>query len=223
MKHPFCVIFDMDGVIFDSERASLLCWQEIAGELNMPDIEAVFRRCIGTNKQQTHDIVETAYSEAYGAGIADRLLAESSKRFHARYDDGRLPLKDGAREILAFLKGRGIPMGLASSTRKATVVNELRAAGLLDFFDNVIGGDAVRVSKPAPEIYELAAAELHADPACTWAIEDSFNGIRSAHAAGLRPIMVPDYVPADDEMRSLAEVICSDLTEASRYLEKQIS
>ncbi|MCR5094652.1 MAG: HAD family phosphatase [Lachnospiraceae bacterium] len=218
----YYVIFDMDGVIFDSERACLYCWQEIAADFGMPDVEDVFRRCIGTNNQQTRDIVENAYAEEFGSGIADRLMAESSRRFHAKYDNGNLPVKDGVREILTFLKDAGVTLGLASSTRKASVECELREAGFLDYFNHIVGGDAVCVSKPDPEIYEIAIRELGAVPARTWAIEDSFNGIRSAHAAQLRPIMVPDIIPADEEMRGLSEVVCADLREARDYLARQI-
>ena len=76
------------------------------------------------------------------------------------------------------------------------------------------------VSKPNPEIYLLACREFGFEPSCTFAIEDSFNGIRAAHAAGMRPIMVPDMIPADVEMKSLSEIVCSDLMEAMDYLKK---
>ncbi len=222
MKNSHWIIFDMDGVIFDSERACLSCWEEIAEEYGMSGIEEVFRRCIGTNHAQTADIVEEAYAAVLGEGIAEKLLRESSRRFHARYDGGNMPVKPGARELLTLLKEHGIPLGLASSTRRASVEKELGESGLLDFFDSITGGDAVKVSKPDPEIYLLAAGALGADPSRTWAIEDSYNGIRSAYAAGLRPVMIPDIIPPDEEMRRLSEVICADPAEAGRYLIGQI-
>ncbi|MCR5249450.1 MAG: HAD family phosphatase [Lachnospiraceae bacterium] len=212
------VIFDMDGVIFDSERACLFCWSDLAGKWGLKDIETVFRRCIGTNKNQTRMILTEAYAGEFGEDIADRLMAESSVLFHARYDDNGLPMKDGVREILDGLKERGVPLGLASSTRKAAVEEELRAAGLLSYFDRIIGGDAVTISKPDPEIYLLACREMNVTPANTIAIEDSYNGIRSAHAAGMRPIMVPDLIPADDEMKRLSEAVFKDLSEVKEYL-----
>lgn len=220
MSNIGCVIFDMDGVIFDSERACLGTWSEIAAEYGMPDIHDVFYRCIGTNKAQTRQIVEDAYAGIYGEGISDKLLAESSRLFHEKYDGGRLPVKSGVKEILEYLKSEGIRCAVASSTRKASVEAELGDAGFAGYFEEIIGGDAVKISKPDPEIYLLACAAMNADPSVTFAIEDSYNGIRSAYAAGMKPIMVPDMIPADDEMKNKSVVICDDLTEVMCYFKR---
>ena len=210
----------MDGVIFDSERACLSCWYELGERFGLGDVEPVFKRCIGTNSTQTHDIVENAYADKMGAGIADKLLAESSKLFHEKFDGGRLPVKNGVKEILEYLRNEGIKVGVASSTRKALVISELTDAGFIDYFDMVVGGDAVKISKPNPEIYTIACRELGVTPGDTFAIEDSYNGIRAAKAAGVRPIMVPDIIGPDDEMRELSEVICADLPSVVGYFEK---
>ena len=217
--HDYSVIFDMDGVIFDSEKCCLHCWTEIAKRYNLPNIKDVFYKCIGTNKVQSEMIVEEAYSEQYGAGIAKKLMGESSLLFHELYDNGNLDLKPGVVEILEYLKQNGIKMAVASSTRKAVVETELSDAGLLGYFDKIIGGDAVRISKPNPEIYLLACRTLEVEPENTFAIEDSFNGIRAAHAAGMRPIMVPDMIPPDEEMKQISEVICKDLYEVISFLD----
>ena len=216
----FVVVFDMDGVIFDSERACLDTWTETAEKHGISNVREVFYRCIGTNKNQTHQIVEDAYASIYGEGIADRLLSESSKLFHEKYDDGNLPMKNGVREILEYLKAEQIKCAIASSTRKAVVEAELREAGLIDFFVEIVGGDAVKVSKPNPEIYLLACDKMMVNPSDAFAIEDSYNGIRAAHAAGMRTIMVPDMIPADDEMKELSEIVCEDLLKVIEYLKK---
>ena len=216
------ILFDMDGVIFDSERACLSCWSVVAEKWGLEEVEPVFRKCIGTNDYQTRMIVEEAYAPEYGEGIADRLLAESSKQWHARYDEQPLPVKAGVTEILEYLKEKGVPVGLASSTKKAKAEEELRMAGLLSYFDRVIGGDAVKISKPDPEIYLIACKEMGTEPEAVIAIEDSYNGIRSAHAAGIRPIMVPDMVPPDEEMKRLSLAVCADLIETRAYLEEHI-
>lgn len=216
------VIFDMDGVIFDSERACLSCWGEIAERWELDNVEQVFRKCIGTNDYQTRMIVEEAYAPKYGDGISEKLLKESSKIWHSRYDENALPMKPGVVEILEFLGKNNVPVGLASSTKKASIERELKQAGLYNYFDNIIGGDAVKISKPDPEIYLLACNEMGADPKAVTAIEDSYNGIRSAYAAGIRPVMVPDMIEADDEMRRLSAVICKDLFEVKAFLEKEL-
>ena len=211
------VIFDMDGVIFDSERACLVCWSELAKKYGLSDVEEVFTKCIGTNKNQTAEIVNNAYSAEFGPDIADKLLSESSVLFHQKYDNGRLPLKSGVREILDHLKERGYRIALASSTKKATVERELTEAGLIGYFELIVGGDIVKISKPNPEIYLLTCKELMIKPEDAYAIEDSFNGIRAAHAANMHPVMVPDMIPADSEMRKLSEVVCNDLFEVIDY------
>ncbi len=216
------VIFDMDGVIFDSERACLSCWSEIAEKWKLENVEQVFRKCIGTNDYQTRMIVEEAYAPVFGEGISEKLLKESSRIWHSRFDENPLPMKTGVIEILEFLKINKVPVGLASSTKKASVEAELKQAGLYSYFDKIIGGDAVKISKPDPEIYLLACSEMGTEPGEATAIEDSYNGIRSAYAAGLRPIMVPDMIEADDEMRRLSAVICKDLSEVKAFFEKEL-
>ena len=208
------VLFDMDGVIFDSERAVLACWQEVGASFGLKGIEQVFVRCVGVNKQRTRQIFFEAYPEL------DFLRFDEAVRalFLSRYDKGRLPLKPGVREILSHLKAEKIPLALASSTRLVTVRRELDEAGLLAFFDTVVGGDTVTRSKPDPEIFLTAASRLGVEPRHCYVIEDSFNGIRAACAGGMHPIMVPDMLEPDEEMKEKAEVIVKDLFEAKAYL-----
>nr|WP_297707183.1 HAD family phosphatase [uncultured Butyrivibrio sp.] len=217
MIKDYCVMFDMDGVIFDSERACLDTWAEVAAGYGLENIREVFNRCIGTNKNQTRQIVKDAYAATCGEGIADKLLSESSRLFHEKYDGGKLPIKAGVKEILEYLKAENVRCAVASSTRKAVVEAELRDAGIINYFEELVGGDAVKISKPDPEIYLIACDTMKVNPADAFAIEDSYNGIRSAYAAGMRPIMVPDMIPADDEMRKLSEVVCADLLKVIEY------
>ena len=127
-------------------------------------------------------------------------------------------MKPGVVELLTFLKEEGKKIPLASSTRRQTVTNQLRDAGILDFFDQVICGDMVERSKPAPDIFLKACEELGVKPERAYAIEDSYNGIRAAHAGKLHPIMVPDLLPETAEMREKAEVVLSSLLEVISYL-----
>ena len=208
------VLFDMDGVIFDSEQAVLAVWKVLAAELGLEEIESVFLRCVGTNKARTEEIFRAAYPALDFAHFD----AEARRRFHTRWNGGNLPQKPGAREILQTMSDRGVPLALASSTETAVVKQELREAGLLAYFDAVIGGDRVRRSKPDPEIFLRAAEALGAAPGDCFVVEDSFNGIRAAAAAGMRPLMVPDLLPPDEEMEALAEAILPDLQVAEEYI-----
>ena len=218
MREKMAVLFDMDGVIFDSERAVLGVWKELAAELGLPGIEEVFVRCVGTNKRRTAEFFREAYP-ALDFAVFD---GEVRLRFRSRYGGGRLPVKSGAAAILRALRERGVPLALASSTETGVVRRELEEAGLLDYFDQVIGGDQVHFSKPDPEIFLLAAKALGAKPEDCFVVEDSFNGVRAARAAGMRPVMVPDLLPPDGEMEALAEVILPDLREAEQYIIERV-
>lgn len=209
------VVFDMDGVIFDSERAVMQCWKEVASRHNIPDIEKAILACTGTTMVRTREIM----LDLYGADFPyDEYARESSAIFHSRYDGGRLPMKPGVKKLLTFLKERGKKIALASSTRQQVVTDELRDAGIIEYFDRIICGDMVSRSKPAPDIFLKACEELNVSPSGSYAIEDSYNGIRAAHAGGLHPIMVPDLLPADEEMQSLAEIVLPNLTSVIEYL-----
>ncbi len=209
------VVFDMDGVIFDSERAVMQCWKEVASRHNIPNIEKAILACTGTTMVRTREIM----LNLYGADFPyDEYARESSVIFHSRYDGGRLPMKQGVKELLTFLKERGKKIALASSTRQQVVTDELRDAGIIEYFDRIICGDMVSRSKPAPDIFLKACEELNISPSDSYAIEDSYNGIRAANAGGLHPIMVPDLLPADEEMQSLAEIVLPSLTSVMEYL-----
>ena len=209
------VVFDMDGVIFDSERAVMNCWLELAQKYDIKDIEKPYFACVGTTMTRTREIMLETYGEDFPY---DEYARESSLMYHEKYDGGKLPMKPGVMELLSYLKEKGKKIALASSTRRETVTNQLRWAGIIDYFDVIICGDMVARSKPAPDIFLKACQELGVSPENTYAIEDSYNGIRAAHAGQLRPIMVPDLLEANDEMRGLAECVCDNLNEVIDYL-----
>jgi len=214
-KNFDAVLFDMDGVIFDSEKLVTACWIEVADKYGIPDIEEACRDCIGINAVVTREKM----LQRYGAEFPyDEYKAEMSALFHSRYDNGRLPLKPGVVELLSFLKEQGILTAVASSTRKEVVTREIQDAGLLAYFDVLICGDMVSRSKPAPDIFLEAAEELHAEPERCYVIEDSYNGIRAAHTAKMRPLMVPDMLPPMEEMEEKCEVILPSLFDVKEYL-----
>ncbi len=219
MNNFKAVVFDMDGVIFDSERATMECWIEIADKYGIDDIEKPYYACIGTTMVRTREIMLENYGKDFPY---DKYNEEASKMYHSKYDGGRLPKKKGIDELLHFLKENGIKVALASSTRRKTVESQLRDAGILKYFDAIVCGDMIKRSKPAPDIYLKACEELMVSPEEAYAIEDSYNGIRSAYTGKLMPIMVPDLLPADDEMREKSQEVLDDLTEVQKYFMMKI-
>ena len=186
-------------------------------EMQLKNIEEVCYRCIGITETETMKIVV----EAYGSEeVVTELYEKAGVYFRARYEEmGHMPIKQGARLLLEWLKKAGIPTALASSTKEELVKQELADAGLLEFFDVIVCGDMVERSKPAPDIFLHAMGLLGADPSECYIIEDSFNGIRAAHASGATPLMVPDILQPDEEMRDKARAIFKNLDEVREYLE----
>jgi len=212
------VIFDMDGVIFDSEVCVIESWKVVADKYGIPDVEKVLPRCLGVNYETARQIFKDYYGEDFPY---DAYKKECSAVYHERYDGGRLPMKRGIKELLVFLSDNGYKIGLASSTRETTVSSQLIDAGIRVYFDNLTCGDMVSRSKPEPDIYLLACEKVGVNPKDSIAIEDSFNGIRSAHHAGMFPVMVPDLMQPDEEMKMLSGAIFKDLLEVKEWLEKR--
>lgn len=213
------VVFDMDGVIFDSEVLVMETWEEVARLHGIPDVKKICWRCLGTNAQTSKKIFLDAYGQDFPY---DKYKKEMSTLFHERAAGGKLPQKPGIKEILSFLKDHHIKTAVASSTREQVVRRELEEGGLLPWFDKVICGDMVSRSKPDPDIFLKACEVLKVSPSEAFAIEDSYNGIRSANSAGMRPIMVPDLAPPTEEMEDLAECILPSLLDVIEYIKIQL-
>lgn len=213
MRPCRAVIFDLDGVILDSERVAMGRWKQVGETLGLDGIEQVYMRCIGTTPARTREIMDEAYGPDFSLEDFYTLL-----RVRFQRGEAQMPVKAGSREILEALKAAGLSLAVASSSPEEYVRRELSGARLLDFFDHVVTGDMVTHSKPHPEIFLKAGALSGAAPSEIWVIEDSYNGIRAAHAAGMRPLMIPDLIPPDEEMRRKAEVILPDLFSARDYL-----
>lgn len=214
------VIFDMDGVIFDSERLVLDCWEKVGEKYHIPNIRESFIECIGTNKEKTREIIYSHYGKEFAY---DEFSREASVLFHEYVKENGLPVKKGVRELLQYLASEAVPVGLASSTRLAVVEEELRQAEIYNHFQVVMGGDQLKRSKPEPDIYLMTCEKMKIQPEYAYAIEDSYNGIRSSYSAGMMPVMVPDILPATDEMREKSLIILDDLTEVLDYFRKEKS
>lgn len=210
------VLFDMDGVIFDSEAKVLECWKVIADKYGIEGIETQCYACLGTTREKTKEIM----LEHYGADFPyDSYKTEMSELFHSRYGGGRLPKKTGVVELLEFLQAHNKKIALASSTRRVIVEQELRDGGLLPYFDALICGDMVAHSKPAPDIFLKACEVLDVAPDRAVGIEDSYYGIQALAAGGIAAIMVPDLKQPTEEIRALAAAVLPDLLAVKEYLE----
>lgn len=209
------IIFDMDGVLLDTERIAIICWSRVAERNSVRGIEPVLYRCIGTTSRVTDIIMSDFFG---GIDIYTELREQYYHERVSYLKEHGIPVKEGAKELLGYLSDRGILVGLASSTYTQNIVGELSDTGLLEYFTTIVGGEMVSKSKPDPDIFLFCADRLGCPPSEAYVIEDSFNGILAAHAAGMRAIMVPDLIPPDESIKPLLFALCCSLFEVKALL-----
>lgn len=214
MNNFKAVIFDMDGLLLDSERLALESFNSACNQLELGDLSELFNQCVGTNSELGESILVNGleglvpyevFSEAWDD--SHRTLTEQTP----------IPLKTGVQELLQYIRALGIATAVATSTNSHRAKQKLGDSGILDFFDLVVGGDQVSRSKPDPEIYLRVATELGVKPSECLALEDSPNGVRSALAAGMTVVQIPDLIQPDEELIELGHVILSCLSEVQAY------
>lgn len=199
-KEIKAVVFDMDGVLIDSERISNIAWCQAGAEYKLDDIEGTVLDCTGSSRSDQWIYLRKKYGHDFPAEEFRERCSEISRQYIAEHG---MPLLPYAREILEYLKEKRIPIALASSTRKVIVHQELKNIGLFDFFDTIVCGDEVEHSKPLPDIYLKACSQLGLEPEVCVAVEDSPNGIKSAKDAGMMPVMVPDQIQPTEEIKGM--------------------
>ena len=210
------VIFDMDGLMFDTERIWATLWEPALAGLGLSYKEGLDEAARGT----AGDSMRAVLRRFYGPDCdPDRII----EALHEQGETAFLappPKKPGLDEILAWLEQRHIPMVVASSSRMASILRHLNNWHMADHFKALISGEQFSASKPDPEIFLTAAKALGTVPAETLVLEDSYNGVRAGAAGGFVTVMVPDLAQPDDEMRRLYTAECASLHEVRRMLEK---
>lgn len=208
-KNISAAVFDMDGVLLDTETISWRTWVMAAKDFCIQNIEMAKPRCMGANYNDTQEILKTIY----GRDFDSKAFVDHTRELFAQIENSEgIALMKGAKETLIFLKGR-YTLALATSTRKSSASRQLKNAGLIDYFDYTIYGDEITHSKPAPDIYKSIANKMNIPCKNCIVFEDSFNGVKSAHAAGMPVIMVIDQVQPTNEIRKLCYKVVDSLFE----------
>lgn len=215
MKNIKAIIFDMDGVLIDSERISFQSFQEVLKEYNYTIDEAKYLKFIGRNVKGIREIFEKEYGTDFPF---DEVYAKKSKLATEITNRNGVIIKPGVHELLDYLRDNGYKIAVATSTRKERALELLEAGNIKAKVNYVIGGDQVENSKPNPEIFIKAAKGLGVDPDNCIVIEDSDAGITAAHAAEMIGIHVPDMKELEPETKELAFKICGSLLEVREYL-----
>ena len=213
------VVFDMDGLLVDTEQVVFRAMQRAAGAIAREMPFATFQRMVGLQ----HAASDLILKEHFGEGFdLDAWSDAVSAHFQEELAAG-IALKAGAVELLDELDGVGLPRAIATSSSLAAVRQSLGPHSLVDRFDALITRDVQTRGKPHPEPFLKAAEALGVAPADCLALEDSHNGVRAAAAAGMMTVMVPDMLDPTEEMHSLCIRIARDLHEVRELLAAQRS
>lgn len=205
------VVFDMDGLMFDSERIVQLSWDQAGERMGLGKLGHNIYHTLGFNREKRKEY----FKEKYGEDFPFEKFQELYRQCYQDYVQAKgLPAKPGLGEILEFLREKKIPMAVATSSSEEHARGNLEREGILQYFQAVITGNMVSKGKPYPEIYQKACKALGLAPERVLALEDSYSGLRAAHAAGMITVMVPDLLKdsscveeiLDGKMDSLFEV-----------------
>lgn len=202
------VIFDMDGLMVDTEPIWTRAWAPTLEEFGIHEVpEGLPDACRGTAGSSTAEQIERYLGNGVDALAIFRRLDEVGSELTLR----EATKKPGLDEILAYLEKRGIPTGVASSGGIDRIIAQLERLGLREHFATIVSGQNLEHPKPAPDVFLLASGQLGVQPEKTIVLEDAPAGITAAHAGGFVPIMVPDQVAPTPEIREKAFAVCTDL------------
>lgn len=210
---PAAVLFDMDGLMIDSERAVLACWRSAASEFDVVFDEALLLSLVGLHEKLCMPRLREHHPDADIDGIS----ARTDELYAAAVERG-LPLKPGIFPLLHWLDAIKLPKTVATSTKRHRAEQKLTQTGLAAYFGAFVAGDDVENPKPAPDIYLKAATLLGVAPQDCVVLEDSEPGVRAALAAGMTPIQIPDLLLPGPAMHALGHRIVASLDDAHQLL-----
>ena len=206
------VIFDMDGLMFDTERLATVLWNQVGDELKIDMTEEFLDSFRGQNPTA----IRNAFLQRFGREFDfDGCMGRKDELQHRYIEEKGVPLKEGLPELLEYLKGQDIRMAVATSTQQSLAEKMLKIAGVYEYFDAVAYGNKVKRSKPFPDIFQKAAEDLGVPMRECLVLEDSISGVQAGKAAGGYIIHIPDVVVVPEEvkdgitaeLRSLRDVI----------------
>ena len=211
------VIFDMDGLLFDTEMVYYEATQMVAGQMGFPYDKEFYLRFLGVSDEEVWANYHEIFAE-YGRETVQRFIDESFQETLTRFASGNVQLKPGVMELLDFLEEQDIPKVVASSNQRKVIELLLEKNNLLTRFDMIVSAENVKRAKPDPEIFLLAQQKLGTTKENTLILEDSQNGILAAEAAEIPVIMVPDLLEPSAELADKTVAVVSSLHEIPTFI-----
>ena len=210
------IIFDMDGLMFDTERLIYKSWKETCKKYKQNISDEIFKKTIGLNWKRTIEV----YKKYYGSSLPyEDIIDETMNIFENFIRSEGVPLKEGVLELLDYNKKKQLKMAVATSTRRDRTELMLNLSGTGKYFDIVVCGDEITNGKPDPEIFLETAKKLNCRPENCIVLEDSKNGIIAAYKAGMIPIMVPDIIKPEKEIEAMIFKKFDSLKEVKSFFE----
>ena len=200
----------MDGTLLDTETLARSCFLQACEELDWQVDVAVYDRCIGTTWEETERIMRSGFGDKFPY---ENIEACWTAHYHAHVDHKPVAIMPGIEAVLGRLASLGVPMAVATSSRRGVVERKLQLAGLDGHFEFLVCGGETSRGKPFADPYLLALQKLGVAPGECWAIEDSDNGVRAAVAAGMLVFQIPDQMAPCDEVYALGHQVLPSATE----------
>lgn len=210
------VIFDMDGLMFDTERVFIAAWDYAGEKIGIGKAGYMVYKTLGMNIISSNNVWKNEFGDKYNQEELRKYTREYLKQYYAK---NKVPVKHGLYILLDYLKSINCKMAVASSSPKREVEKHLEDAGIREYFSGIICGDMVGKSKPAPDIYLKACELINTKPEECYALEDSKNGLLSAYHAGCKVIMIPDLWQPDDQIQKILTGKYDDLEQVKKAFE----
>lgn len=211
------VIFDMDGLLFDTELIYYRSTQKVADKMGFSYSRELYQKFIGVSDEEVQANYHEIYKEHGTEKVAEfiRLAYEDT---YQEFESGKVPLKEGVLELLTYLEEQKIPRVVASSNVRSAIDLLLENAKIRHYFDDIISCENVTRAKPDPEIFQVALGRLGTSAETTLILEDSYHGVMAAHAAGIPVIMIPDLLAPTKEMEEKTLTIFNSLKEVPPFI-----
>lgn len=216
--YPEAVVFDMDGLMFDSERVVQYSWNVVGERMGFGRLgDDNIRHTLGFNRVRRKQY----FLEKYGADFPYDIFHEEYGRVYHEYaEKNGVPVKEGLYELLEVLEEKRLKCAVATSSSREHAFANLERAGIQKCFQAVLTGDMVTEGKPSPEIYRKACALIGIEPARAMALEDAPNGILSAHRAGMYTVLIPDLIEDFSSILPYLDLKVSSLTEMAGWFRR---